>query len=190
MEAAERHCQTLRAFSSLSPRLPRFLSFSPPLPLSSEEAQNSTGSTETRAAAAAAPQLYPAASHAAAALGVFSRPLRMSFLFLTSHLTSLPPPTTPSPITFFFKWKHSWFTVFLLVSGVQQHDSDVSFSDSFHHRLLQAVEYSFLWYTVGSCLSVSQSCVYILTPKLLIYPCSLVTINLYSMSVGLFLICI
>ena len=60
-------------------------------------------------------------------------------------------------------------------------------------RLLQNIEYTSLYYTVGPFwLSILDTvvCVYV-NPKHLIYPpSSLITISLFSMSVGLFLFCI
>ena len=54
----------------------------------------------------------------------------------------------------------------VLVSGVQQSDSDIHmyilFQILFHYRLLQGIEYSSLCYTVGPCcLSILYIVVYI-----------------------------
>ena len=64
----------------------------------------------------------------------------------------------------------------------------------FPYRLLQNIEYSSLWYTVGPCcLSILHITVYICwfqTPNLSLPHSLLVTISLFSMSVALFLFCI
>ena len=70
----------------------------------------------------------------------------------------------------------------------------ILFQILFHYSLLQDIEYSSLCYAVEpSCLSILYLVVCIsVNSKLLIYPSppsSLVTINLFSMSVSLFLFC-
>ena len=93
----------------------------------------------------------------------------------------------------------------MLVSGIQQSDSNIyndthiyySFLILVHYRLLQGIEdieYSSLCYTINSCCLHMIVIVYIqyVNPILRIYlsPAStLVTISLFSMSVGLFLLC-
>ena len=88
-----------------------------------------------------------------------------------------------------------------LVSGVQHLsidiDIDILFKILFPYRLLQDIELSSLCYTVGPCCSpilYIVVCMYTLIPTSYFIPplplSPLVTINLFSMSVGLFLFCI
>ena len=69
----------------------------------------------------------------------------------------------------------------------------ILFQIHFPYRLLHKIKYSSLCYTVGPCcLFYVQYCCISVNPKFLIYPSPhlspLVTISLFSMSVGLFLV--
>ena len=89
------------------------------------------------------------------------------------------------------------FNNVVLVSGVQQSDSaihilvSILLQNLFPLRLSQNIEHHSLCYAVDCCLFYIVLCVYV-NPKLLIYPSPLfplVTVSLFSMSVGLFLFC-
>ena len=86
----------------------------------------------------------------------------------------------------------------MLVSDVQQSDSvyvcvcSIFFFRFFSIRLLQYMEYSSQCYTAGPCFLFYISLHIYVNPKLLVYPSLhlplLVTINLFSMSVSLFVL--
>ena len=84
----------------------------------------------------------------------------------------------------------------VLVSGIQQSDSVIYmyllFQILFPYKLLQDTEYSSLCYAVGACWLPILFYILCVNPRLIIYPSplsALVTIILFSMSVGLFLFC-
>ena len=70
----------------------------------------------------------------------------------------------------------------------------IIFQTLLHYRLLQAIEYSSLCYTAGSCVYFIYSSVYllILNSSFVLFACprsSLVTISLFFMLVSLLLFC-
>ena len=86
----------------------------------------------------------------------------------------------------------------MLISGIQQSDLVMYISIyslfTFYSIIDYYIEYSSLCYTVDPCcLSILYIVVGVyFNPKLLVYPCcgsSLVTINLFSMFLSLFLFC-
>lgn len=109
VEAAVRGTAGAHRDFNLSPRLPRFLSFSPPLRLPLGGTQNSTcrKHRDQGSGGSHSPALPLCLPCGCGLWGVFSRPLQNVLPFHYRSLTSLLPPTTPSLSLSLSKWKHS-----------------------------------------------------------------------------------